>query len=169
MTGIDAEQLTRLADTLWGERRLVEFLLYKLTSAKLLLAGDERQFVPAALGEVDQVLAALRDAERAREDAVADIARSTGAAADTLSLSRLATEAPEPYRTVFGEHRQVFLQLSEEIEQVAAANRALASSALSAVNATLVAFNTEPSTGVYDATGHERGQVPGSGRYDQVL
>ncbi len=169
MAGIGAEQLNHLAETLWVERRLVEFLLFKLISAKLLLASDERRFVPAALSEIDQVLHGLRDAENARRTAIEEIAADTGIDEDKLSLEWLATRSPEPYRSVFADHRATFLQMSDEIDRVAAANRSLASAALSEVSRTIAAFNADTSTGGYDARGHERVGAHATRRLDETL
>ena len=36
--------MAQLADTLWYERRLLEYLLFKLVSANLVLIADDRDF-----------------------------------------------------------------------------------------------------------------------------
>ena len=44
-----------LEDTLWKERNLLEYLLFKLVVANLILAADAADFISLAVQEVDQV------------------------------------------------------------------------------------------------------------------
>ena len=67
------DQLSRLAETLWHERRLLEFLLFKLVSANLVLATDDRRFVDPAIAEVDKVASKVRHAEKDHRDGVMDL------------------------------------------------------------------------------------------------
>ncbi len=55
--------MAELADTLWYERRLLEYLLFKLVSANLVLIADDRRFVGPAIAEVDAVMNEIREAE----------------------------------------------------------------------------------------------------------
>lgn len=161
--------LERLADTLGAERRVVEYLLFKLVSAKLLLAADEHRFVPPALDEVERVVAALRDAERERTAALTVTAREWGIPARDLSLSELVRTSPEPMATVFREHQAAFTALAEEIEETAADNRRLATSALTQVQQALDALTAPPVGATYTATGHHDTAVTSPTRLDSVL
>lgn len=163
------EHLEALADTLWAERHLVEFLLYKLTVAKLILAADERRFVSVALSEVERVMAGLRDAEERRNEAVAAVAADWDRPLRELTLSVLAEEAPEPMRSVFADHREGFLELSTEIEETAAENRRLASGALNTVQRALDALTGEQTGPTYDAAGRQRPGQAGPTTWDQAL
>ena len=62
--------MSQLADTLWYERRLLEYLLFKLVSANLVLIADDRRFVGPAIAEVDAVMAEIRRAEEQRSSAI---------------------------------------------------------------------------------------------------
>ena len=147
--------LEELSRRLWDERRVVTYLLFKLTVTKLLLAADERRFVPDALKEVDRTVELLRDGEDRRDDAVRVLAGMWAVHPDELTLRELARRSPAPFDHVFEEHRVAFQGLSMEIEQVASENRALARSDLGAVQGTLDQLTgaPEPVVTTYDAQG----------------
>lgn len=156
-TAEECRHLSTLADTLWVERHLVEHLRYKLVSARLLLAADERRFVPRAVTEVDQVMARLWAAEAERDRAVTRVARDWRVPEAELTLLRLTLESPPPWDTVFDDHRETFQRLADEIEATARENRRLASGALQAVRtslSTLTGADTAPA---------DDGYRPGSG------
>lgn len=161
--------LERLADTLAAERRVVEYLLFKLVAAKLLLAADEHRFVPLALDEVERVLDALRDAEQRRAHAVTTAAREWGLSPSNLTLSELVRHAPEPMATVFRDHQEAFTALAEEIEETAVDNRRLATSALTHVQQALDALTGPPVGATYTASGHHDTAMAPPTRLDSVL
>lgn len=165
----DSDGLQALADTLWSERQVVEFLLYKLTSAKLLLAADERRFVAMALDEVERVVAALREAELQRAMAVQTVAHGWGVAIDDLTLGRLAATAPVPWREVFTEHREAFGTLAREIEEAADANRRLATTGIGRIHETMDLLTGQGPQGTYDAYGRNQPGVTGPVRVDAAL
>lgn len=167
--GPSRERLEALADTLWAERHVVEFLLYKLTVAKLLLVADERRFVSAALSEVEQVVARLRDAEQRRQEAVATVAAEWGRRPADLTLSVLADEAPDPLRGVFEDHRKGFLELSAEIEETAAENRRLATGSLNSIQQALEALTGVGSGPTYTASGRTEAPQVRPSQWDQSL
>jgi hypothetical protein len=162
-------RLESLADTLWAERHLVEFLLFKLTTAKLILAADERRYVALALDEVERVVIALRGAESRRAQAVAEAAAELHVDAERLTLSQLATHSPEPLRTVFRDHAEGFLRLATEIEETAVVNRRLASATLSHVQRALDALTGPPAASTYTASGRPTTATAAPMRLDQVL
>jgi hypothetical protein len=131
------DSLQALLDTLWNERLLVEHLLFKLTSTRLLLAADERRFIAPALDEVDRVVVTIRDAELKRSLAVSVVAGDWRMRMDDLTLSVLATEAPEPWRDVFADHEQAFGTLAAEITAAAEANRTHAAGGLNRIRETM--------------------------------
>ncbi len=145
------DSLQALLDTIWAERQVVEFLLFKLTAAKLLLAADERRFIAPALDEVDRVVGALREAELHRSMAVSVVASEWRMSVDDLTLNMLATQAPEPWHDTFAEHERAFGTLAAEIDAATEANRALAAGGLNRIRETmdLITGNQTPST--YDA------------------
>ena len=131
------EALTELLEKLWAERHLLEFLLFKLTSAKLILAADERYLVAPALNEVERAVELIRAAELSRSLAVARVAEEWGVSPLQLSLTYLAEHGPEATAEIFAEHRRAFLELTAEIEETAAANRRMATSALQTIRDSL--------------------------------
>jgi hypothetical protein len=169
-TADPAAGLEALADTLWAERQVVEFLLYKLVTAKLLLAADERRFVSHALGEVERVVGALRDAELRRSVALEQFARERRMRPDDVTLDWLASHTPPPWREVFTDHRDAFGTLAAEIEETSAENRHLASAGLSQIQQTIEEL-TGPQTasGTYDANGRARPMTVGPVRLDSAL
>lgn len=167
--GPSRERLEALADTLWAERHVVEFLLYKLTVAKLMLAADERRFVSAALSEVEQVVGRLREAEERRQTALLTVAQEWRRPAAEVTLSALAEETAEPMRGVFEDHRKGFLELSLEIEETAAENRRLASGALNSIQEALGALTGAPQAPTYTATGRTQAPDVAPSAWDQSL
>ena len=163
------EPLQGLADDLWSERHLVELLLYKLVTAKLLLAADERRFVTLALDEVGRVVDALHDAEARREAAVRAVAAAWAVPVEAVTLHELARQAPEPMRTVFADHATAFLELTAEIEETASTNRRLASATLGHVRASLDALTGPTQTTTYTATGRRGAAAAAPVRLDRVL
>lgn len=162
-------ELEALADTLWAERHVVEYLLFKLVTAKLILAADERRFVAPALDEVERVLSALRDAELRRALAVQQVAEDWGVSSDELTLSELAASAPEPLREIFREHREAFMALAREIDETAADNRRLATTALDQVQRAIGAL-TGPQLGhTYTSEGRPDRPLTAPTRLDRVL
>lgn len=163
-----SHELEHLADTLWHERHVAEFLLFKLVSAKLVLAADERRFVASALDEIERVLGLLRQAEATREQAVAAVARLWDQPLDEITLAELAIRSPEPLRTVFRDHQRAFGRMASEIEKTAAANRLLAGAAISHVHRTLDALTGPTVGGTYTADGHHDVALTGPVRLDEM-
>jgi len=165
------EQLARLADVLWYERRLMEYLLFKLVTANLMLNADEQRFVTPALGEVERVIAEIRRTEGDRAELITDLAAAWDVEPSTVTLAHLAIHAPEELRPVFEDHRERFLELTGEIETVTKENRRLATLGLAGIGATFdLLEGTATSSGRYDATGRpktDRAVFPS--RIDEVL
>jgi hypothetical protein len=126
-------ELTQLNEVLWAERRLLDVLLYRLVSAKLVLASDEKRFVPLALAEVERAMEKIRVAELQRSLVIGRLSLAWGVPRDELSLVYLADWAPEPARTLFEDHRTACLELTAEIEQVSRENQRLAAAGMSEV------------------------------------
>ncbi|QBI18930.1 flagellar protein FlgN [Egibacter rhizosphaerae] len=162
--------LEALADTLWSERHVVEYLLFKLVTAKLLLAAQERRFVATALDEVERIIETLRSAEVQRGSALEAVAADWGTDAEELTLAELAARAPAPMDAVFRDHQEAFARLASEIEETANTNRQLASAALGEVRATIAALAGPTGASTYTAAGrHHSDSVAGPVRLDEVL
>jgi hypothetical protein len=126
-------ELQRLIEVLWTSRRLLDLLLYRLVSAKLVLAADEKRFVALAFGEVERAMEKIRTCELQRSLMTARLAGAWGVQRDLVTLVYLAEHAPEPARTAFEDHRDFFLAATAEIEAVALENKKLAAVGLSEV------------------------------------
>src|SRR4051794_8780284 len=138
--------MEELAGLLSRERLLLELLLFKLVSLRQLLVAGEVRFLPWAAEEVDRATGKVREAELRRTIAVEGMAAAEHSATPSaqpktdgaaLNLRSLAETSPEPWRTIFSEHRRAFLQLATDIEDALAANRRLADVGGAAVTATL--------------------------------
>jgi hypothetical protein len=154
------DALRTLLGKLWVERHTLELLAYKLTCAKLIMAGDIRRYVAPALAGVEHVVDKVRVAELDRSIALAQVADEWGVPISTLTLDYLAQNAPEPARTMFEEHQQSFRHLVAEIEETAIENRKLATSSLRGIQAALDDLMRSEAGATYGATGHrEAGPV----------
>jgi hypothetical protein len=165
----DSSRLEVLADTLWAERRVVEYLLYRLITAKLLLEASERRFVTLALDEVESMLGMLRSAELRRAAALEPVAQAWGYDPEALTLTELAQQAPPPMDAVFRDHHQAFMRLASEIEDTAATNRKLATSSLADVRQALDALAGPPVASTYTAAGRHDTAPVRPVRLDEVL
>lgn len=166
------DQLHQLAETLWYERRLLEFLLFKLVSANLVLATDDRRFVGPAIAEVDKVVGEVRQAEKDRDIVLAEVAETMGVPAEDLTLSYLALHAPPDMRSIFEDHRDGFMDLTNEIETLTRENRRLATLGLDDIAGTLrLAGGADPSASAqsYTADGRLGPSSVRPTRVDQVL
>jgi hypothetical protein len=163
--------LEELSRRLWDERQIVTYLLFKLTVTKLLLAADDRRFVPDALAEVERTVELLREGEERRERALRDVAGLWRVAPDSLTIDVLSSEAPPPYDDMFREHRQAFAELAEEIEAVARANRGLAAAEFAHLNDTMEALTGvgRPEPATYDASGRLDAATRVGGHLRKVL
>ena len=157
--------LVQLADTLWYERRLLEFLLFKLVSANLVLTSGDHRFVTPAIAEVERVMDAVRTAEMDRHRVVEQAARALAIPVESLTLSHLATSGPEALRDDFEEHRTGFMELVNEIEALTRENRRLASVNLDDLRETLGLGGNL----TYDAAGRRGAMPPQSSSIDWIL
>jgi hypothetical protein len=122
----DLALMDELARLLGHERRLLELLLFKLVEGKHLLAAGEARFLPYAAAEVERAMERLQEAELRRSLLVHRLAEDLELPEEALTMSALAKDSLEPYRTIFADHRQAFLDLASEIEEVTRQNRRLA-------------------------------------------
>ena len=149
----DSRALEAVADVLWTERHLVDYLLFKLVTTKLLLTAGERRFMPRAMDEVERVLERLQDVEVRREMALQPVAAAWNVPVTDLSLATLAARAPEPMATVFRDLHENFLALTAEIEETSALNRKLANSTLNHVRSMLETLTGPSAPTTYTARG----------------
>lgn len=159
--------LPELIAQLGRQRQLVEYLLFKLLEAQLLLSSEQAAFVPIAMAEIESVLRRIRDEEDRRDELVALLAEDWGMPPHELKLAYLTKHAPDPWRAAFAEHRQVFMSLVDEVEKVTRDNRRLASEGLGRVHAALSGLVEDAST--YSPEGQVEKFVARPVSYDQVV
>lgn len=161
--------LKDVQDRLWTERHLLDFLLFKLVAAKLILAADDRRFMSPALAEVEHVIEKLRLAEMERSISVSQLAAEWDVPGDTLTLQKLAERAEEPFGTIFADHRDALLKVAAEIEEVALENRRLASASLTDIQENIGVLMGKPAESTYNDKGRRRLGPTSPRRLDAAL
>ena len=162
--------VSRLADALWYERRLLEFLLFKLVSANLVLTVDDKRFVGPAIAEVEKVMEEVRAVELERSTLVTEVAEEWGVGSDSVSLAYLAQHAPDEVSLDFEDHQETFMQLVAEIEQLTQDNRKLATVGLDGIRETLrLVGGVDPGERTYDAIGRPQVSSVRPTKIDEVL
>lgn len=152
--------LQEVSTTLWQERNLLELLLFKLEEEQLLLASGRTRWLARATREVEIVLERIREAELMRSIEVENVAPSL-LLPPGPSLRQLAENAPPPWDTMFADHRLAFLELTEEITQLASANRELVARGQRATQDFLDNFvDPQPTTGYPMDGGRDRERTP---------
>lgn len=146
-----------LSALLWRERRLLELLLFKLDVEQLLLTHGRTRWLAHATDEVTTVLEEIRTTELGHAVESDAVATSLGLEPGA-TLAQLAAAAPTPWDTVLAEHRDAFLDLTQQIGALADDNRRLLTAAHRSAQETLLAVDQTVQT--YDAHGHAG---PGAG------
>jgi len=148
--------LNEVSNILWRERQLLELLVFKLEEEQLVLAAGRNRWLAHATREVETVLDEIKRVELERSIAVSGLGTEMQLS-DSPTLSELATIAPPPWDNIFAEHRRALLELAQEIDSVAKANRDLLARGQQAAREALVAIG-EIDIEAYDASGavHDR-------------
>lgn len=113
-----------LAALLWTVRGHLEFVLYRLVVIRLVVTDGSPRWLPRADAELQDTLAALRSAEvlRAAEfDGVTPTVRTPSRG----SLESLIKVVPEPWPSVFADHRDALWLLIAEIDAATIENTRL--------------------------------------------
>jgi len=110
--------MDELARLLSVECRLLERLLFKLVEERHLLAAAETRFLHDAAAEVERAMDRVQEVELRRSMMVADLTCDLEIPEESLTLSALARDSVEPYRTIFTDHRLAFLELAAEIDGI---------------------------------------------------
>ena len=142
--------LQALTSVLWRERQLLELLLFKLEEEQLLLTNGKTRWLGHATREVENVLEQIREVELGRSVESDAVARSLGLEPGR-TLHELAEAAPSPWDELLRAHRQAFLELTTQIDSLAAGNRELISTSHRATQEALA--NLQHDSQTYDATG----------------
>ncbi|QTE29851.1 flagellar export chaperone FlgN [Pengzhenrongella sicca] len=156
--------VAELSAVLWRERQLLELLLFKLEEEQLVLSSGRTRWLGHATREVEQVLDQIRDAElgRAIEADVAALAYGVAAGSGLLAL---AEAAPEPWKELLMSHREAFVSLTSQIQDVAQGNRALLTSSHRAAQETILGLQETMQT--YDPRGSTSAASPAAMLLDQ--
>jgi hypothetical protein len=99
-------------------------LVFKLEEEQLIMAAGRTRWLANATREVEAVLAEIKRRELERAVELQDVAREMGMET-APSLRELVDLVPSPWDKIFGEHRQALLEVAQEIDSVASANRDL--------------------------------------------
>lgn len=143
--------LREVSTILWRERHLLELLLFKLEEEQLLLAAGRTRWLSHATREVEMVLDEIKQTELARSVEVDAAGVALGLGPDP-SLRELAAAAPAPWGGLLEEHRAAFLAVTDEIQSLAEANRALLTRGYQAAREVLAQFG-ETRVEVYTPAG----------------
>ena len=156
--------VAELSAVLWLERQLLELLLFKLEEEQLVLATGRTRWLGHATREVEQVLDQIRDAELGRS-VEADAAALEFGIAPASGLLALANAAPDPWNELLTSHREAFVSLTAQIQDVAQGNRALLTSSHRAAQETILSLQETVQT--YDPRGTTRAANPAAMLIDQ--
>ena len=132
-----------VSDTLWRERELLDLLLFKLDSERLLLRAGSVRWLARSSHEVDLVLEQLQLVEITRALEVDDLAAHLGLPPGA-TLSDLAAVAPTPWTELFHAHRAAFRTLIDEVTALAEANQRALLEACAASERNVTALRTAP-------------------------
>jgi hypothetical protein len=111
-----------VSDILWRERELLDLLLFKLDSERLLLRAGSIRWLARSTHEVDLVLEQLQLVEISRALEIDDLASQLGLPLGA-TLSEVAAVAPTPWAELFDAHRAAFKTLIDEVTELAETNR----------------------------------------------
>jgi len=139
-----------LADRLWRERELLEQVLFELAVEQLVVSSGQARWLPIANRRLDHALEQLRATEISRSMESDRLCERLGLALDT-TLAGIAAIATEPWASIFTEHRDALLELTEEVRSTAEQNRRLLDAAARSVLDTLASITA--SIGTYDSRG----------------
>jgi hypothetical protein len=149
---------SEVSTLLWRERDALQLLLFKLVEEQLIVSSGQTRWLAQANDEIEAALDELRGTEVLRAAEVDAIADELGLRTPP-SLAELELRAPQPWATLFAEHRQVLLQLVSEVQRTAGQNRVLLTAGARAVRETLLSVTQTVQT--YDSYGSATGLAGG--------
>lgn len=133
-----------LSALLTRERLLLELLVFKLVELRQLLLAGEPRFLGWAAEEVERAAAAVRAAETERAVLVAAVANDRGLDPDTLTLTALVADAPEPWRTLLADIQQALRTSAAEVQELLAGTHRLAAAGDRSLTETLLRLSGDP-------------------------
>ncbi|GAB3467754.1 flagellar export chaperone FlgN [Kineococcus endophyticus] len=153
--------LAEVSGILWKERELLELLLFKLEEEQLVLASGRTRWLAHATREVEFVMEQIRTTELLRATEVDAVAAELDLEPGP-SLNAVADAAPDPWGEIFRGHRDAFLTLTAEIQDLADANRDLLNAGSRALRETLLGLDKPLDT--YTAKGKNMAAPTGGSR-----
>jgi hypothetical protein len=109
---------------LFQERRLLELLLFKIETERLLLDNGQVRWLAMASRELQTVLDELNKVELARSVTLAGLVPELGLSAGA-TLSEVAHAAPPPWDTLLRSHQVELRSLMTEVLEAAESSRDL--------------------------------------------
>ena len=158
--------LNDFSGVLWRERQLLELLLFKLEEEQLILTSGKTQWLGHATREVESVLEQIRTAELGRT-IEADVAAREVGVAEGSNLLTIAAHAPSPWRELLTEHHHAFVELTEQVNELAEGNRELLATSSRAAQETLMSLQESVQT--YDDRGATTAAMSGASLLDRAL
>jgi hypothetical protein len=126
-----------ITSLLWREREALQLLLFKLLEEQLILQSGQTQWLALANQEIEVAVAQLRGADLSRAVEADAVAAQLGLPFSP-SLADLTDAAPEPWATMFADHRDALLRLTEEVDRTTNDNHAMLLAAQRTVGKTSV-------------------------------
>lgn len=156
--------VAELSAVLWRERQLLELLLFKLEEEQLVLSTGRSRWLGHATREVEQVLDQIRNAELGRAIEADATAREFGITGGS-GLRDLAAAAPAPWNDLLTSHREAFISLTAQIQDVAKGNRELLTTSHRAAQETILGL--EETVQTYNPHGNPSASVATAQLIDQ--
>lgn len=158
--------LNDFSGVLWRERQLLELLLFKLEEEQLILTSGKTQWLGHATREVESVLEQIRNAELGRALEADAAAREVGVP-EGSNLLTIAAAAPAPWRELLTDHHRAFVELTEQVNELAEGNRELLATSSRAAQETLMSLQESVQT--YDDRGATTSAAAGASILDRAL
>lgn len=148
-------------------RELLEQLVYKLETQRLLLAAGKTRWLPFAEAELAAVVAAVTEVELAREHASGRVAAELGLPSSTR-LEELIDHLDPRWSEVLRGHRMHLLSLYAQAEDASHGNRETAARGL-AQTREVIASLADDGVDVYDPEGHASSITLSARRLDRMV
>ena len=143
--------MEKLSLVLWRERELLELLAYKLEVEQLVLASGRTRWLSQSTQEVEDLLVEIRETELLRAVAADEVALQLGLEPNP-SLGAIAEAAEAPWSTIFADHRQAFLTVSREIQELSETNKGMLTAGYRSARETLLAIGGNNDGYAFDGT-----------------
>lgn len=140
-----------VSNALWMQREALEALLYRLLAEQLVVSSGSTRFLVRADADVQAAIHDVQGGELVRAAETEALIRELGLDSEA-TLAEIAAVAPEPWTTLFDEHRAALRTLAFEVQAAAAENRRLLDAGARAVQETLAGLGAAISG--YDDAGH---------------